>query len=154
MSRRSEQLQTAFGMLVGRTARLWRRAVDLHVHPFGLTEATWRPLIAISRARAPLRQKDLAAVLCLDVSSMVRTLDSLQAGGLIERREGTDRRAKEIHLTALGNDMVAPVERAARKVRERALADVSDAELETAFDVLTRVCEALSAIAAEAEESA
>ena len=154
MIARGEQARTGLGPLVGRTARSWRRAVDLHVHPFGLTEATWRPLLNISRATEPLRQKDLAASLGLDGSSIVRLLDSLQAAGLIERREGHDRRAKEIHLTAPGKEVVGRVEAAARQVRDSALGGLSDADVETAFRVLTHVCDALAALAAPVEEVA
>src|SRR5215469_9761990 len=86
-----------FGSLIARAARQWRRAVDRRLQPFGLTEATWLPLIYLARAQAPMRQKDLAAALGLDGSSVVRLLDALEASGLIERHEvGADRRAKII----------------------------------------------------------
>src|SRR5258708_4762906 len=63
--------------------------------PFGLTEATWLPLVRVARAPAPMRQKHLAASLVLDGSTVVRLLDALEASGLIERREeSADRRAK------------------------------------------------------------
>src|SRR5579871_1146066 len=89
------QLRDGFGSLVARAARQWRREVDRRLQPFGLTEATWLPLIYLARAKAPMRQKDLAAALTLDGSSVVRLLDALEASRLIERREeGADRRAK------------------------------------------------------------
>ena len=71
--------------------------MDRRLQPFGLTEATWLPLIYLARATAPMRQKDLAAALALDGSSVVRLLDALEASGQIERREESgDRRAKTI----------------------------------------------------------
>src|SRR5215471_8375318 len=98
---KTQRLRDGFGSLVARAARQWRRAVDRRLQPFGLTEATWLPLIYLSRVPAPMRQKDLAAALGLDGSSVVRLLDALEASGHIERREaGTDRRAKTITLTA------------------------------------------------------
>jgi MarR family transcriptional regulator for hemolysin len=42
------QLRDGFGALVSRAARQWRRAVDRRLHPFGLSEATWLPLIYLS----------------------------------------------------------------------------------------------------------
>src|SRR5881296_1045191 len=90
----------AFGSLLSRAARQWRRAADLGLRPFDLTEATWLPLVHIARAPAPPRQKDLAASMFVDSSSVVRLLDNLEAVGLIQRKEGeTDRRAKTIHIT-------------------------------------------------------
>jgi len=140
-------LRTAFGSLVTQTARQWRRAVDRRLQPFGLTEATWLPLLRISRAPAPPRQKELAAALGLDGSSVVRLLDSLERGGLIERHAAADdRRAKDLHLTAAGRAIVARVEAVAAEVRGRLLAGVSAAELATASAVLHRVGEELAAL--------
>src|SRR5260370_35187258 len=77
----------AFGSLLSRAARQWRRAADLRLQPFELTEATWLPLVHIARAPEPPRQKDLAASLSLDGSSVWRRPDNLGAAGLIRRRE-------------------------------------------------------------------
>jgi hypothetical protein len=84
-----QQLRDDFAPLVARAARQWRRAVDRRLQPFGLTEATWLPLIYLARASAPMRQKDLAAALTLDGSSVVRLLDALEASELVERRGET-----------------------------------------------------------------
>ena len=131
--------------LVARAARQWRRAVDRRLQPFGLTEATWLPLIYLARAPVPMRQKDLAAALTLDGSSVVRLLDALEASGLIERREeGADRRAKTIALTARGWSIIEQVEAASREVRNATLAGLSDDELETATRVLELVCQNLT----------
>src|ERR1700722_6364840 len=89
-----KEIRAAFGALVSQTARRWRRAVDGRLQPFGLTEATWLPLLRVARAPAPLRQKDLAASLSLDSSSVVGLLDALEEAGFVERREDSDRRAK------------------------------------------------------------
>jgi MarR family transcriptional regulator for hemolysin len=135
--------KAAFGALLSRAYRQWRRAADLRLQPFDLTEATWLPLIRIARAPAPPRQKDLAASLFVDNSSVVRLLDSLEAAGLVERREGEDRRAKIIVLTPRGRAIADKVEVAARKVRTDALAGLSDKDIETTLRVLEHVCRAL-----------
>ena len=142
-------LRSGFGPLVSQTQRQWRRAVDRRLQPFGLTEATWLPLLRISRAPEPMRQKELAASLGLDGSSVVRLLDALEQAGLVERREGAeDRRAKTLHLTRAGRATVARVEAASRAVRERLLAGIDDAELAAATAVLRQIC----AVLAELEE--
>ncbi|SAI69404.1 MarR family transcriptional regulator [Bordetella ansorpii] len=126
-----------FGSLLSQASRAWRRAVNRRLQPYGLTEATWLPLVRLSRAQTPMRQKDLAASLGLDGSSVVRLLDALQAAGLITRREEDgDRRAKAIVLTAQGQATVEQVEQVAAQVRAAALADISDRELRRAFDLL------------------
>ena len=140
--------RSEIGKLIGKTARQWRRAVDRQLQPFGLTEATWLPLLHVARANAPMRQKDLAASLSLDNSSVVRLLNELQAAGLVERREeDVDRRAKAIVLTELGRTTVVKVERSSRAVREKVLAGLSDAELLAASQTIERIYAALQDIA-------
>jgi len=142
--------RSAFGALLAQTARHWRRAVDRELQPFGLTEATWLPLLRLARAPESMRQKALAASLSLEGSSVVRLLDSLQAAGLIERREDeADRRAKAIVLTVLGRAIVEQVEAVARDVRERALAGVSEPDIQTTIRVLDHIDRRLSAAAEE-----
>lgn len=135
-----------FGSMLAQTARQWRRAVDRKLEPFGLTEATWLPLIHVARASGPVRQKALADSLALDGSSVVRLLLNLQLAGLIERREGTDRRTKDIHLTALGRTTVERVEGIAREVREQALVGVRDEDIEKVYELLEQICTALAPV--------
>src|SRR5471032_2192931 len=117
MTRRQQHLRDGFASLIARVGRQWRREVDHRLQPFGLTEATWLPLIHLARAAAPMRQKDLATSLVLDGSSVVRLLDALETSGLIERREeNADRRAKTITLTKLGLSIIDQVEFASREV--------------------------------------
>jgi len=145
MAESPPQVRDGLASLVARAARQWRRAVDRRLQPFGLTEATWLPLIYLARAPAPMRQKDLAAALGLDGSSVVRLLDALETAGLIERREaGTDRRAKAITLTTRALPIIEQVEVVSREVRNATLLDLSDGDLVVATRVLELVCRNLS----------
>jgi MarR family transcriptional regulator for hemolysin len=143
-------VHAGLGAQIAQAARLWRRVVDHRMRPFGLTEATWLPLLHLARGSAAMRQKELAASLSLDSSSVVRLLDALESAGLIERREdGADRRAKAIVLTRLGRTTVAKVERVAQQVRGDALNGLSGDELATASHVLEHVCRMLAPLADE-----
>ena len=140
-----QQLRDGFASLVARAARQWRRAVDRRLHPFGLTEATWLPLIYLARAPVPMRQKDLAASLVLDGSSVVRLLDALETAGLIERREESgDRRAKAITVTGRGLSIIDQVEAASLEVRNATLVGLSGDEIAIATGVLELVCRNLA----------
>ena len=139
----SKDVRIGFGALATRSTRNWRRAVDRRLQPFGLTEATWLPLLRVARAETPMRQKDLAAALSLDGSSVVRLLDALQASGFVERREEEDRRAKTIVLTALGRRTVERVEWVAAQVCDEALGALGDDEVATAARVLDHICRVL-----------
>jgi MarR family transcriptional regulator for hemolysin len=135
------------GPLISQVAREWRRAVDRRLQPFGLTEATWLPLLHIARSQTPLRQNELAASLTLDGSSVVRLLDALEKAGLVTRREDhADRRAKSLELTSKGRRTVEKVEAVSLEIRSIALGDLSDEELARAFDALVAVRDRLLAM--------
>ncbi|RYY92086.1 MAG: MarR family transcriptional regulator [Comamonadaceae bacterium] len=141
----TDRLRETFLPLMSQVTRQWRRALDDALKPLGLTQATWLALLSISRAAAPLRQKDLAAQLTLDNSSVVRLLDNLQLAGYIDRAGHADRRAKTIQLTALGHEVVLQVEAVVQQARRQFLGPIPAAELATAHSVLTRLSDALAA---------
>jgi MarR family transcriptional regulator for hemolysin len=144
MNPEHERIRGAFGALISQTARIWRRVVDRRLNPYGLTEANWLPLLRVARAPAAMRQKDLAASLSLDNSSVVRLLDALEEAGFVERREDSDRRAKAIVLTASGRAIVNQVEDVARQVREDALLGLPAEDIETTARVLSHICQVLA----------
>ncbi len=140
----SSNVRDNFGNVLGQASRQWRRALDLRLRPFGLTDATWLPLLQLSRADAPMRQKDLAEALFLDSSSVVRLLDALQANGFIERREHPeDRRVKTIILTQAAQEVLTKVNQVASEVRYQVLSGLSDEELEVASRVMRNISAAL-----------
>ena len=149
----AKDARTRFAPLVAHIAREWRRAVDGRLHVYGLTEATWLPLLRIARSESPMRQNELAASLSLDGSSVVRLLDALESSALIERSEDqADRRAKSLMLTARGRRTVDQVERVSQDIRDLVLGEVSDEDLarslrllETVRDRLLNLAEARSA---------
>ena len=65
--------------------------VDRRLQPFGLTEATWLPLIYLARPRRRCARRTSPPRMMLDGSSVVRLLDALEASALIERARGRRR---------------------------------------------------------------
>jgi MarR family transcriptional regulator for hemolysin len=132
------------GSLIGLAARQWRRAVDLRLQKYGLTEATWMPLLRLAQSSAPMRQKDLAAALSLDSSSVVRILNGLEDAGLIERSEDAeDRRAKAIVISPLGRSLARKVETVSEDVQREVLEGLAQDDIAIARQVLESVCRAL-----------
>jgi MarR family transcriptional regulator for hemolysin len=144
-----------FAPLVAHVSREWRRAVDGRLQVYGLTEATWLPLLRIARSETPMRQNELAASLSLDGSSVVRLLDALETSGLIERCEDiADRRAKSLVLTARGRRTVDQVERVSREVRDVVFGGVSDEDLARTLRLLETVRDRLLSLAEARTETA
>ena len=104
-----------------------------------------------------VRQGELADEIGIEGPSLVRLIDLLQAEGLVERREDpTDRRAKTLHLTTLGEAKADEINRVLRRVRSYLLKDISAQELAITFDVLQRIeqrANRLQETAAEVEAS-
>ena len=120
MASRPPTGRDAFGALLSRSYRQWRRAADLRLQPFDLTEATWLPLVYIARASTPPRQKDLAASMFVDNSSVVRlqTTSKARLSSAKARPTGVPR---IILLTPAGRSPEGPVARRVAPTRWPAL---------------------------------
>lgn len=129
-----------FGLLLGCVYRQWRRQVDLSFRDLGLSDAMHMPLLVLYVEQAPMRQKDLAATLHLDTSSLVRVLAQLrEAGWIIWQCEATDRRTKCIELTPSGRTLAARILQKSLEIERTILAGIPPAELETARSVLRKI---------------
>ena len=128
------------GFLIRRIGRLWRRESDQALADHGLSQATALPLVVLSRWGKCARQGVLAEEMGIEGPSLVRLIDLLQAEGLVERREDpTDRRAKMLHLTALGETKAEEVNRVLRRVRAYLLKDLSSEDLAVTFEALRSI---------------
>lgn len=129
-----------FGFRFVVLARQWRRTLDEQLLRAGLSDATWTTLIHLQQAGDGITQKDLAARLGLDASSLVRLIDILAGQGLVERRPGEhDRRARQLFLTPAGRERVAALREFLIAAETEMLADLSDQELEGMLDAFTRI---------------
>src|SRR6266481_3854928 len=133
-------IHAEIGRLIARLARIWRRESDQALSDHGLSYATAIPLLVLSRQGENVRQGVLADELGIEGPSLVRLIDLLQAEGLVERREDpTDRRAKMLHLTALGETKADEINRVLRRVRAYLLKGVSGEDLAVTFEALQRI---------------
>jgi DNA-binding MarR family transcriptional regulator len=91
-------------------------------------------------------QTDLARMVGLDKTTMVVTLDDLEAAGLAERRPSTsDRRARVIAVTDAGRRKVQEAEEIGERVRGDVLASLPGDERDVFLRALTRLaCDRLS----------
>jgi MarR family transcriptional regulator for hemolysin len=123
---------------MSRLGAAWRREIDQDLHRFGLTEATWRPILMLGMLAPPVRQTDLARALDIEAASLVRLLDVLERQGLIERAADIrDRRSNLISITESGARIYRQVYEACEAISSRLLGAVSAQEralCETVFD--------------------
>ena len=85
-------------------------------------------------------QSELARTVGLDKTTMVVTLDELEAAGLAERRPSpTDRRARIIAVTRAGRRKLREAERIGDGIREDVLSALEPGEREAFLSALTRL---------------
>jgi MarR family transcriptional regulator for hemolysin len=133
-------LASEFGYQLTFVARRWRRELDEALASFGLTDATWRPLVHLGRLGDGARQNDLARSLGIEGPSLVRLLDRLAAAGLLLRREdASDRRAKTLHLTAEGRALVAKLRAVVADACVAMMGDVEEQDYAACMRVFARL---------------
>ena len=85
-------------------------------------------------------QTELARMVGLDKTTMVVTLDELEAAGLAERRpSSTDRRARFIAVTKAGERKVQEAQEIVERIRADVLAVLPEADREVFLDSLSRL---------------
>ncbi len=126
-----------FATLVALVARTWRKTIDSRLEEYELTEATWLPLVYLSRLEKPVRQKDLASMLSLDSSSVVRVLNNLEKLGFIQRTpEENDRRAKSTIITQKGKEIIKHLEGISTALENEIKASLDPNDFKVAREVL------------------
>ena len=132
------------GVWLVQLGRRWRRTLDHELVGYGLTDATWRPLVYLGRLGDGIRQTELAEALGIKGPSLVRLLDNLERDGLIVRHEDQgDRRAKILTMTAAGRQVYEQVVAVTDRVAERLLGDAEEAELAAVRRLFNRLDAAL-----------
>lgn len=132
--------QERFGLHLGLVARLWRARIDRRLAAFGLTESRWSTLLHLSRLAETATQRDLAEAVGVREPTLVRTLDRLEAEGLIERRtEAGDRRTKSVHLRPEAAPVLERIEATLAAVRAEIFSGTSHAEVSTCLKVFEQI---------------
>mgnify|MGYP001255420070 FL=1 len=101
------ELKRALAHKMPQVARQWRQLADLALAELGVSNSAGWCLIYLDRLGPDMRQADLAEELGIAQPSLVRTLDQLQAAGLVERVPNPDdRRSNRVAFTPEGQELV------------------------------------------------
>lgn len=135
-----DRLALRFGFELVGLARRWRRHLDDGLAGAGLTDATWTLLVHLNAAGGELHQKDLAARVGLDGSSLVRLIDILERQELVCRRvDARDRRAKHVVLTPAGQSAVTEIRAHIGTIEQQLLEGISAEALASALEVFAQI---------------
>ncbi len=120
-------------------ARLWRRNFDRSARAHDLSRARWQVLWHLDQAQG-LKQAELAERLDVAPISLGRQLDNLEQEGLVERRrDARDRRCYRIYLTDAAQPALHVLKALANESRSKALAGLSQPEIEHLHNLLSRI---------------
>lgn len=140
-------LEDSFGYLVNQASRSIRRRFDeeLAARRLGVTGEQFAVLVHLWRLDGQ-HQKDLAATLAKDKTTMARLVQGLEARGMVVRAADlADLRYKRVHLSEQGRAEMAGLLNAATAVLEEVARIVDPRELAVCEDVLRAVHRGLSA---------
>ena len=129
-----------FGIHLFRAAHLWRREANRVLADSGFSSSVISPLMLLNELGDGMRQRELAEEMGVEGPSLVRLLDCLETAKLVERREDPDdRRAKTLHLTDNGRELLLRVNAALNDVRRRILQGATSAEIDSCLRVLSTI---------------
>ncbi|HTH69343.1 MarR family winged helix-turn-helix transcriptional regulator [Rhodanobacter soli] len=120
--------------------RLWCRAVGKAFESLGVSLSAGAPILAVAEIGDGVRQNVVADAIGVDNAALVRSLDKLEAVGLLERRaDPVDRRARTLHLTREGRALAKKLNAALATFRQQVLAQISEKDGAAAVRVLRAI---------------
>jgi DNA-binding MarR family transcriptional regulator len=132
------------GFLISRMGLVAAKRFGERLESLGLTTRMWGALNVLA-AEGAITQHALCKSIGMDPSSMVSTIDELEARGLVERRRHpTDRRAHALHVTDKGRETLARGREIARSAQEELLAPLNEEERAQLHSLLLRLALASS----------
>ncbi|HIZ50095.1 MAG TPA: MarR family transcriptional regulator [Candidatus Pseudomonas excrementavium] len=142
-----------FGIRFSMLSRLWRRTIDQKMAAAGLADISWSPLIHLDESGDGVSQKQLAALVGIDGSSLVRLLDTLESRGHIQRCPAPgDRRIKLVMLTAAGREAVTTIRDHLQRIEQEMLQDLDDRQLQVMMESFEIIQQRLLLMGASARD--
>lgn len=142
------------GFLISRMGMVAARAFAERIAEVGLTPRGWGALNVLDKEGA-ITQQSLGRCIGMDPSTMVTTIDELEAEGLVERRRNPqDRRAHALHITDKGRETLAEGRRVAGRAQADLLAPLNEDERRQLHDLLLRLARGGTAVPGQATAAA
>jgi DNA-binding MarR family transcriptional regulator len=136
-----EALAGNTGFLITRIGLAASRAFAEQIAAVGVTPRGWGALNVLDKEGA-ITQQWLGTCIGMDPSSMVATIDELEAEGLVERRRNPqDRRAHALYITDKGRRTLAEGRKVARRAQEELLAPLTGEERRQLHELLLKVAQ-------------
>jgi MarR family transcriptional regulator for hemolysin len=134
------ELEFRFSRLLILAARRWSTFIDEAIREkTGQPRARWQTLAALAFSDGPIATIELAERMAVQWPSLIRTLDGLEAEGLVERKiNPADKRSRRVTITDNGLAVFREVKAVLDPTRAALLEGFSDEELRVAEQLLER----------------
>ncbi len=134
-----EALTRNTGFLISRMGMVASKHFAERIATVGLTPRGWGALNVLDREGA-IAQNELCKCIGMDPSSMVSTIDELEAQGMVERRRNPqDRRAHALHITDKGRQTLVEGRKVARGAQEELLRPLDREQRQQLHELLLRL---------------
>jgi MarR family transcriptional regulator for hemolysin len=134
------EVEFRFSRLLILAARRWSSYIDEAIRQkTGQPRARWQTLAALAFSDEPIATIELAERMAVQWPSLIRTLDGLEAEGLVDRRiNPADKRSRRVTITGKGLAVFREVKAVLDPSRAALLEGFSDDELHVAERLLDR----------------
>jgi MarR family transcriptional regulator for hemolysin len=134
------ELEFRFSRLLILAARRWSSYIDEAIREkTGQPRARWQTLAALAFSDGPIATIELSERMAVQWPSLIRTLDGLEAEGLVERKiNPADKRSRRVTITGKGLAVFREVKAVLDPTRAVLLEGFSDDELRVAERLLDR----------------
>ncbi len=137
------------GYLLSRVGGYAQREFARRLETLGLTTRMWGALNVLD-AEGMITQHALGKSIGMDPSTMVSTIDELEARGMVERRRHpSDRRAHALHLTDHGRATLSRGRRLAKQAQDDLLSPLDGDDRRRLHELLLAIAQALDPVTAE-----
>ncbi len=145
----SYRVENSAGYLVSKLAHMLNKEVDRRMAEHGLTDAQWKPLLALHQGLCSTAA-DISRLTCQDTGAVTRLLDRLEAKALLCRaRSAADRRVINLELTREGVQVAQEVPIILANLGNQMLAGFSEQEFTQFKSLLNRALSNAAALCIE-----
>jgi MarR family transcriptional regulator, transcriptional regulator for hemolysin len=131
--------RTPIGLQLANTSKAVSRAFNDHLAEAGGSVPVWLILSSL-KSNERRTQLDLARAVGIEGPTLTRHLDGLEDSGIVRRaRDGTDRRAVRVELTAEGERLFQTLRQAVIAFNRDLTAGTTETELERVRKTLARL---------------
>jgi MarR family transcriptional regulator, transcriptional regulator for hemolysin len=123
-------LQLGLTIQIIMAGRRWRALIDDHLRQMGHSASRMEAMASIAYAPACTTQIQIAKRVGIEGPTLTRTLDLLEADGLVARlADPQDRRNKHMKLTRAGYEALADMFKATGRLRDALFAGIAPGEI-------------------------